>query len=493
MRVRLHGYCAIERVEKASGDRPSYKTRATWRRLTVSPCNDMKNDLERGQQLASEYLDQRRRGIGARARLGVRACAVLPFGHHRRPSEHPRLVPLMAALNESPASTDSVLSRPPNPSTIQQRLRELDTADGDSIDSFAEVPLVRISYRRLMAYYTLVPVSAALTLAFFVVLLFFCFPQPPSDHPVWPLRELLVAAAAWTACHALRSPVYALSSALACGYESAGLSTVAQSALEEGARLGVLALLAVRPAPRQEAFARAWWIALGWATAEVVVGIAQAYAQLALYRDVLRGESDGSDFSDAGGPDDSPPDERGALLRGGFLRRYLTANSSSPAVPVHPHPHHLARPALRHDRSWGESAYDDPGEYLEAELTQLIALKSRAELEDVYGVPLPNIPVFLSALQRIDAIVLTMGLTLLLASSWARAVAAHHAPHRVDYGAALFDTLPALAAVTAIHASLALVWAVALPRVGVPAASYAVLLVALGTLFAGLASWGVLS
>ncbi|KZV95633.1 hypothetical protein EXIGLDRAFT_766077 [Exidia glandulosa HHB12029] len=389
----------------------------------------------------------------------------------------------MAALNsDSPTSTDSVRSRPLHPSAIQQRLRELDAdVDRDSVDSFEEVPLVRISYRRLLAYYTLVPVSAALSVAFFILLLF-CFPQhtPPNgpDHGgnVWPLRELLVAAAAWTACYSLRGPVYAFSALLACGHESAALSTVMQAGLEESARLGVLALLAVR----DEAFARAWWIALGWATAEVIVSISQAYAQLALYRDVLRGDSD--DEPEAA--DDTPTsDERATLRPPGFaVRRYFATDSGS-------------RPGLRRpEHVWGESAYDDPGEYLDAELTQLIAIKARAEIEDVYGVPLPNIPVFLSALQRIDAIVLAMGLTLLLAASWSRAVAAHHTgPHSVDYGKALLDTLPALGLVTAIHAGLALVWAVALPRVGVPAASYTALLAALGTLFAGLAAWGVLS
>lgn len=48
----------------------------------------------------------------------------------------------MAALSESPASTDSVLSHPPHPTAIQQRLHELDV-DDESVQSFDDVPLVR--------------------------------------------------------------------------------------------------------------------------------------------------------------------------------------------------------------------------------------------------------------------------------------------------------------------------------------------------------------
>ena len=51
---------------------------------------------------------------------------------------------------------------------------------------------------------------------------------------------------------------------------------------------------------------------------------------------------------------------------------------------------------------------------LETQLSHLLALKSRAEIEDVYGSPLPAIPLSLMFLQRPDAVLLSLGLTLVL-------------------------------------------------------------------------------
>jgi len=41
------------------------------------------------------------------------------------------------------------------------------------------------------------------------------------------------------------------------------------------------------PTWRDGSFCRIWWVALGWAAAEAIVGIKQGYDGLALYRDVL--------------------------------------------------------------------------------------------------------------------------------------------------------------------------------------------------------------
>jgi hypothetical protein len=48
-----------------------------------------------------------------------------------------------------------------------------------------------------------------------------------------------------------------------------------------------------------------------------------------------------------------------------------------------------------------------------------LALKNRAEIEDVYGSPLPNIPLFLMFLQRLDSILFSLGLTLALSAAYA--------------------------------------------------------------------------
>lgn len=159
-------------------------------------------------------------------------------------------------------------------------------------------------------------------------------------------------------------------------------------------------------------------------------------------------------------------------------------------------------------------------------MRELINLQSRVELEMVYGVPPPNIPVFISVLQRIDSILLTVGLTLTISSVWLTQLAAASEPspspadffsasgwldmaasgggavlqpHRHtqltpgEIQAALGRTFPTYLVLTLLHASLALMWTEALPRIGVHTASYAALLVSLGVFFAGLGWWGALS
>ncbi|KAH7104707.1 hypothetical protein BKA62DRAFT_767759 [Auriculariales sp. MPI-PUGE-AT-0066] len=406
----------------------------------------------------------------------------------------------VAAMSDSRASTDSILSQPLPASTIQDRLRQLDMAhnprddDGVSIASSDSIPLEACRLLDNRAG------RCGLDPGWFIALLVWLQSQqtvpPPHDAHVWPLRELLVAAAACTACYALRGPVWSLGSLLSCSVEwpATAAAAVLQSLLEESARLGVFALLAFRPAPTSVALASAWWIATGFAATAAIVGISQDYAKLALYRDVLHGDSDQSDMDDGylDTASESPElDERTLLrttrLRSGFMRRYLGTHE---AVG----PSSTRMPIRRHRSSFGESAYDDAGEHLEHELEQLLAIKQRAEIEDVYGMPLPNIPVFVAALQRIDSIILAFGLTLLVGASWTRAVATRHHEDHIHFNiVVLRDMLPTFAIVVSVHAVLSLLWAVGLPRIGAPTVSYSALLVALATFFAALASWGVLS
>jgi len=207
-----------------------------------------------------------------------------------------------------------------------------------------------------------------------------------------------------------------------------------------------------------------WWMASGWAAVETLVAVSQAYGQLALYKDWLDARTPGT------------PDEE----------THLNANTNAN----------------------GERGPRD----LEEQVQRWITLKERAEIEDVYGVPLPAIPTFVSCLQRIDSILLSFALTLLLSSAYVRGVPAT-APSQdhghmsfstsstsviitpasqADVRQALVHTLPALGLVVVVHSALALLWTMWLPKIGVHVASYAALLVALSLFFGGLASWGVL-
>jgi hypothetical protein len=99
---------------------------------------------------------------------------------------------------------------------------------------------------------------------------------------------------------------------------------------------------------------------------------------------------------------------------------------------------------------------------------------------------------------------LTLGLTLTIASAYLSQVVSHPIvdsseydtpewPPAPDVKAALRATLPTFTALVILHASLAVMWTEALPRIGVHTASYAALLAALAIFFVGLASWGALS
>jgi hypothetical protein len=139
---------------------------------------------------------------------------------------------------------------------------------------------------------------------------------------------------------------------------------------------------------------------------------------------------------------------------------------------------------------------------LEAELSHLMTRKQRAELEEVYGSPLPRIPIFLIALQRLDSILLSLGLTLLISSAYLRAwylpaisadLPIKFKKHwEVDWSEVKHTTIPVFAIVVLVHSILSTLWMEALPRIGVHTASYVGLLVSLAAFFAGLGYWGAL-
>lgn len=223
-----------------------------------------------------------------------------------------------------------------------------------------------VSYRRLVVLYTLVPITALATLVAFTLQL--CFIWPAARSPS-PLLDVTVLAAAWAAAHGARAPIFSASSL--CGrFANAwtlGLATIVHTATEELARLGALLLLRLQLADFREgasaddpSFARAWWAALGWAALEVAVGIAQGYEQLALYRDVLPG----------------------GTRHSAYFHHHQLLSERTPLTSRTPLQTYGASPMMN-------SSLNGSVDYLDDELTHLIEIKSRAELEDVFGVPIP--------------------------------------------------------------------------------------------------------
>ncbi|KAG9097856.1 hypothetical protein FRC06_007109 [Ceratobasidium sp. 370] len=239
-------------------------------------------------------------------------------------------------------------------------------------------------------------------------------------------------------------------------------------AAQEGLRLGVLVLLGVRlhawhghpqwapfPTPQDEAFRDAWWMALGWSTVEAGLSIFQGYEQLALYKDLFEAR------------DRDEETWRNTTVNALQFDSRTVSRSTSSAMDED-----AKRAAILSTSELASIADED--------LMQSIQQRDREALELVFGVPLPNIPVFISCLQRIDAQLLSMGFTLLVSAAYVS-----------EQRTRLFrGTIFGL--VLLLHSTLTVVWAEALPRIGIHTASYTSLLVAIGTFFAGLALWGAL-
>lgn len=189
-------------------------------------------------------------------------------------------------------------------------------------------------YKTLLALYTLVPLSslfAFVSLALIPILAFpsrvdSLYPYPP--YLPYPLPEIFTAAALWSLAYLLRDPLYATCIFLASlipfpsrrfseliPFLTSSFSAILQSASTLFLRQLAVPILLVPyfssdhsnllwpllyegirtphqhdfPVWQDVAFRRVWWIALGWAMAEAVVGIKQGYENIGLYKDVLVG------------------------------------------------------------------------------------------------------------------------------------------------------------------------------------------------------------
>ncbi|KAJ6492886.1 hypothetical protein C8R47DRAFT_424985 [Mycena vitilis] len=304
----------------------------------------------------------------------------------------------------------------------------------------------RGSYKRLVALYTLAPLTALVAFTLLAILPYVAYRWPRAHQPSYPylsilpfpFAEMLVSVALYSVNHLLRGPVYTISAVIVpFSLPAAVLSTTLHTLLSTAARLFTLVLLLIRAHAdyayatwKDSAFLRVWWTALGWAAAEAVVSVLQGYAGLALYRDVLVQ------------PSVSPSD-----------------TEHTPLLP-------------------SRRADPDPDTEIEYDIEQLVAIEAREELEEVYGIPLIRIPAFIHCLQRVNSLLLSIGLFLLLGASL--------------YGRNHHWGLVALVAVT--HLLLAVLHApLVLPRVGVQGAAYVGAVVSLGAFFTGLGVWGGVS
>ncbi|CCO27060.1 hypothetical protein BN14_01094 [Rhizoctonia solani AG-1 IB] len=342
--------------------------------------------------------------------------------------------------------------RTPLFSSSEREAMRRDMSDDDS--SYDTVPLPDMTYSQVMSF-AWAP----------------C-PDDPHWNPRYPykpnVRAFLVGAAGWIVAYACRGPLYFI---VTFGGRWASLTSVLlASFLSVGAqellRLGVLMLLNIHlhtwyghpewiphPVPQDRAFRDVWWVAMGWMTSEATLSVFQGYDQLSLYKELF----DARDQDEERLKDNNANGHYGSVA-------HRSVPSGTPDDDI----------------KRGTTVSPPNASSYEEEFAQSIQFRDREALELVYGVPLPNIPVFISCLQRVDAQILSLGLTLLVSIAYVST------DRPLEIRALIFGL------VVLLHSLLTVVWAELLPRVGIHIVSYASLLVALGTFFGGLALWGAL-
>ena len=277
------------------------------------------------------------------------------------------------------------------------------------------------SYRRLIVLYTFTPFTSILTLILLAFLPSLAFTSSPSvprysyvPYLPFPLPEIIVSTALWSLSHILRDAFFLFAALLAIPFGSYTppfttiLSTIFQTVFSVFLQQISIPLLLITLSPafshptwEDPAFKRVWWLALGWAAAEGIAGIKQGYEAIALYRDVLVIARRVTDSS--GVPSRKPSTEQNAqILEAGESLRVITTGlpSSSEQQQYRIGLDTLAfeedndvqgerTPLLPRNGGTGKYASSDELRLeVERDFDQLIAIRNREELEEVYGMPM---------------------------------------------------------------------------------------------------------
>ncbi|KAH8988318.1 hypothetical protein EDB92DRAFT_1800610 [Lactarius akahatsu] len=364
------------------------------------------------------------------------------------------------------------------------------------------------SYKRLVQTYTFVPVTSLLVwlLAAFVPPLIWptdAPTTPPVPYFSTPLPEFLLSTSLFALSHLLNPFLFALTGVLLPHPVSANVvGTALHVLLRNALRVSAFPLLRITVPDgvamcSTPAFRSLWWFALGWSLAEVVVGVVQGYETLALYRDALVPQgrarelaaaalSTGVRASKNGGATNTSP------LRTWDERQWESCEDGVAAGEA------IGSPVRSYPRTMSGA---DIQLEVDKDFDELVAVKAREELEELYGFPAIHVPVFVSCLLRIASILLSLGFVLLLSAGYLTSPPAI-LPVLEKNGMIVFvpsswsdGTLwGTFVAVCGVNLGLSLLHTpVFLPRVGVHVVAYLGLLVGLGTLFAGLGMWDALS
>ncbi|KAI9435808.1 hypothetical protein H4582DRAFT_1968856 [Lactarius indigo] len=381
--------------------------------------------------------------------------------------------------------------------------------DDDLEEILEEEGLYLGSYKHLVQTYTFVPVTSFLVwlLAAFVPPLIWPTDvptSPPAPYFPTPLPEFLLSISLFALSHLLNPFLFVIAGALLPHSVSASvLGTALHVLLRNALRVSAFPLLrlAVHDGVAMcstPAFRRLWWFALGWSLAEVAVGVGQGYETLALYRDALVPEGRAHELAAAALSTGGRASKNGratSLPRAWDERQWESMSRCEDGVAAN---EAVGSPVRSYPRPI--SGVDIQLE-VDKDFDELVAVKAREELEELYGFPAIHVPVFVSCLLRIASILLSLGFVLLLSAGYLTPPPGI-LPVLEKNGMIMF--VPSswsngtfwgtFVAVCGVNWGLSLLHtSVFLPRVGVHVVAYLGLVVGLGTLFAGLGMWDALS
>jgi hypothetical protein len=237
----------------------------------------------------------------------------------------------------------------------------------------------------------------------------FAYPLAPDTTPgapyhyslllPFPLPEILTASAFWALSHLLNSFIFSFFSSILVNQPifSLSLSSLMQSLLIVILRQAVVPILLIprnavydHPTWHDISFRRTWWVALGWAAAEAAVGIKQGYDGIALYRDVLVSvRKVVSTPSQTRKQQNVPISGYGSVSQETSRGRGSTVRTISSPVDVERRPLLERRSSSSSATANRSDAHlkDAIEEEVERDVEELIALRGREELEDLYGMP----------------------------------------------------------------------------------------------------------
>ncbi|EMD30900.1 hypothetical protein CERSUDRAFT_120242 [Gelatoporia subvermispora B] len=471
-----------------------------WKRLGLRG-----SDTSKRPQGAERETDENEE-LGRRPLLQVPPAAQYSYGATASTSPGP------SSARTSPEGfrRNSLLGRVPEEEPIADAYGPLegdDAAEDDDAWSSNERALSQREYTRKVLLYTFVPLSSLLVFVGLSVLHQVVWREPDRSSPPdpryfpSPLPELLVSASLWSLSHLLRVPLFNLVSALVLSpYLTPLLFNALYVLLSELLRLSTLPLLHVRhqmafplPTWQDPVFHRVWWLALGWALTEAVVGIAQGYDQIALYRSTPPADGTAPEILARWREADSRSSSNGSRA-GKDGRRSAESLPLSPRNgPVLEEPSTVQNGVSGKNERRAQRLEEAVRTAVERDLDMLVSLKEREELEEIYGIPVIDIPVFVSCLQRIDSFLLSLGITLIISAAYLRSALAFpdiDLP-RIYTNRAFTIAFPLI---LLLRLFLALLHTPpTLPQIGVHTTAYVGLLVGLGSVFAGLGLWGALS